>query len=239
MVFELVKDGLLEAANRLHMGRPYRELYREFVPEALFLENLRQKGTPLRACRAFSGHQNRYLMAPRIEGPTYTRKESLEKIADRYALAGKSVRFTLSNLLNDLEKAKILREWHDDGALDWEIVSIVANAAVNVRFPVGDDPTVDLALVDKYKTALGTPETESEALKSDQISDELLRFSRPSWYHAVLNGWRLQECPAAQETEALEAFLIQRYGLRTDDVEHDDIFGWNSANTAPGAVTPT
>jgi hypothetical protein len=69
-LFDLIKEGLLAAASRVHTGRPYRELYNEFAPAEHFDEPLRQASTPLEADRIFNGGQNPLLSAKAGSGPT-------------------------------------------------------------------------------------------------------------------------------------------------------------------------
>lgn len=222
----LVEVSLLDAAGRLHMGRPYRELYEEFVPIERFQQTLRQSATVPNADKPFKLRQHEYLAPPQVAGPTYSRQVALENIRVRYTRAGKCIKYTLRNLMDDPVHGAALRAWHATGMLDWEILSIVANAAVNARHPLSDDATMTPEIMDQFNRALDKTEQKKDALTAGEVSGELLLESKPIYHRALLNGWQLRLSPAAHEPAVLEQFLVERYGLRSDDVDHADYFRW-------------
>jgi hypothetical protein len=229
-LLDLIKEGLFAAASRVHIGRPYRELYNEFAPVELFDESLRRASTPLEADRIFNCRQAP-LLSPKVgPGPTYSEQEALVHIKSRYERCTKCIKFTVPALMADSGRRAFLCDWRKEGLRDWEILSIVANAAVNIRRPLPDTGDLSLEHVASLRGAFDVLEQVDSALQANLFTDDLLRLNRQAFQIAFLRSWRLDVPSAASDEEAVEAFLIARYGLRSDDVEHADVFIWPEGN---------
>lgn len=218
-----------EALNRVFIGRPYGELYREFVPPEAFRETKRSALPAFAPERSFASREHPLLVAPSSSGYGYKRKNALQAIRERYERGARSVQFTLPRLLSDKRIRTTLLRWHDEGLLDWEILCILSNAANNLRFPLADEYDLDGHLA-KFQAIYDLGETPGQALYPEGFSDAHLTINRHSFHGAVAAGLRLRPCG---DFEALETLLVSRYGLRTDDVDHDNVFGWNAPSVPP------
>lgn len=72
------------------------------------------------------------------------------------------------------------------------------------------------------------PAAPDAALAPTLFSDELLLASRHAYLVAYLRSWSLDVPSTSTDWKAIEAFLVERYWLRSDDVAHADLFGWSS-----------
>jgi hypothetical protein len=227
-LLETLKEPLLTAANRIHIGRPYRELYDEFFPDERFAKTERHASSPVRPDRPHRGWQHPLLAPKDGPGPTYDPSDALTYVRARYdrglRLAGLSVR----GLMADEDRRARLRGWHEEGLKDWEILSIVLNAAVNIRHPLADDAELSPEDLDRFRRAFESKEAETTAIAASAFADELLVTSRRLFEVAYLRAWGLDIPFPELDEKMIETFLVDRYGLRTDDVEHPDIFGWPS-----------
>ncbi|WP_231420773.1 hypothetical protein [Sphingomonas sp. Leaf205] len=222
-------DALMASFDRstfdpIFVGRPYAELHREFVPPDLFVEEVREAAPafePDRPFRSRAGDRIPWFDGP---GPTYDHAEALIDIACRYRRVEKSLSHTLQRLRADEPVRKRLQAFHDRGMKDWEILGILSNVALNHRLAghSGSDPDrfreMGLRLIDE-------PEHPDDALDPAVFSDDQLVLHAVTYLAAFLNGRGLR-APSSLVPEKLERFLVVRYRLREDDVEHADVFGW-------------
>ena len=131
----------------------------------------------------------------------------------------------------DGERRAFLCEWHNEGLRDWEILSIIANAAVNIRHPLPDaDDEISDEHVTRLRGAFDVVEEAGSALASNLFTDDLLHLNRQAFQVALLRSWRLDVPQPEIDEKAIECLLIERYGLRSDDVEHADVFNWQAGD---------
>ena len=72
-------------------------------------------------------------------------------------------------------------------------------------------------------------EAPEEALDPALFTDELLALNRHTFHGALAAGWELEGSPAVADKTAIEKFLKDRYALRSDDVQHENLFQWGPA----------
>lgn len=117
-----------------------------------------------------------------------------------------------------------LRALRAKGMKDWEILSILSNVAINHRLNEQGTLTPK-QLRDQGLRLIEQAEPADEALTPDLFSTEQLELHALTYLGAFLNGRQLR-APSCLKPESLERFLVVRYGLREDDVDHADVFGW-------------
>lgn len=228
-----VKDGMQVAAKRVFVGRPYAKLYREFVPSALFHADQRRSSPRFMVERAFNPQEHPALKWVDGPGPTYSPEVAEDSVRGRYERGSKCVGITVKQLMNAPETRRRLERLRAIGMKDWEILSIIANAAINIRMPIDGDEAPSPEHLKRFRAALETEEQPGMELSPELFTSELIEACRRSFQGAFLSAWGLTLVGAANDSLALETFLIRRYGLRSDDQAHPDIFGWSeSAPTA-------
>jgi len=216
---------LRNALGRVFLGRSYREVYCETMLRDLFQEEARNRLEPLAAERSFASREHPLLGASQDAGFGYDKESSLQSVRERYASASKCIRHTLRGLLALPDRRPLLGRWHSEGLLDWEILSILANAAATLRFPADESGSISEHF-DRVRRMFDQMEAPDEALDPVLFTDQLLALNRHGFHGALMGGWGLQGSFAANDGLAVERLLAARYGLRSDDVEHEDRFGW-------------
>jgi len=215
------------------VGRPYAELYREFVPAELFAEDVRTTAGAFEQDRDFRssvGERVPWFDGP---GPTYDQENAKLDVAHRYRRVQAWLEYTLQRLKADQGMMARLQRLHHKGMKDWEILGILSNIALNHRLADQGDlgpeqlRELGLQLIDK-------PEAPEDALAPGLFSDEQLELHAVPYLRAFLDGRQLR-APSCLNPVSLEKFLTVRYRLREDDVEHPDIFGWSNS---PGTGDP-
>jgi hypothetical protein len=215
-------QSLLDAS---FIGRPYADLFRHFTSPTIFAEEVRRSIDPLDAERDFSS--SRFAPVPWQEGPgpRFAAEQALEDAGNRYSQLLRSLRYTVPRLMSDDGSRALLEAMHARGMKDWEILSILGNIALNARLTgLDDDPE---AWQDRALEILGVLEEEVDALAPAALDAELLAVHETIYHAAFLASWGL-EPSQIPNAKALEHFLVVRYSLRSLDVDHPDIFGWNS-----------
>lgn len=215
----------------IFVGRPYAELYREFTPEEFFASDIRASAgslDPEREFRSTAGERVPWLTGP---GPTYDPDEAKLDIAHRYQQTQSALRFTLPRLLADFDVQAHLQAMHDRGMRDWEILSILSNIAINYRLSADDQGSVEEWRERGFKM-MNTPESKDEALSPSVFTQEQFGLCTEMYWAAFMNGRQLR-APGCFCADGAERFLIARYRLREDDVDHPDIFGWLGDGAAP------
>lgn len=210
----------------IFFGRPYAELYREFLPEELFAQDTRATAATFESDRSFVSTAGERVPWFDGLGPTYDQATALGDIGYRYECIGVSLEFTLKNIRADRQLMERLRSLHDEGMKDWEILGILSNIALNERLSFQTDLTQD-QMRKECKEVIETPETLEKALPSELFSAEQLDLHAQTYLIAFLDGRGLRE-PMCAKHEDIERFLIARYKLREDDVVHPDFFGWST-----------
>lgn len=223
VIIDLIDGSMLET---MFSGRPYAELYRDVVPEDFFAEQLRAAAGNFEPERSFQTGLNVSLAWFDRLAETYSETDAQTDIADRYDITQKSLQYTLPRLLKDEQVMARLQAMHDAGTKDWEILSILSNVAFNEKIDISEEPSRDelMALALKY---MQTPELEQDAVSPNVFSQAALEAHKRTYHAAILDGKKLK-APSCYFASGVERFLMARYRLREDDIEHDDIFGWPS-----------
>jgi hypothetical protein len=208
----------------IFVGRPYAELFREFVPEDLFAESFRQSVAPLDPERPFVSRAGRRVAWFDGPSPTFEFERALGDAQNRYDKVLPSLRYTISDIAHDTGIRPRLLEMHKRGMKDWEILSIISNIAMGIRLDAPEDLPLEelrrrgMALLDKV-------ESEADALPPTVFTDELLTAHAKVYLGAFFSSWQLH-WPPNVNYEGAEKFLISRFRLRDVDVPHKDVFGW-------------
>ncbi len=220
--------SVLEA---VFVGRPYAELFREFVPQDLFAEPFRLSVAPLDPERPFVSRAGRRVQWFDGQGPAFESERAFGDAQNRYDKVLPSLQYTISDIAHNPGVRPRLVEMHEWGMKDWEILSILSNIAMGVRLDAPEGLAFEelrsrgMALLDKV-------ETEADALAPAVFTDELLHAHAKVYLGAFLSSWQLHWPPSA-DYEGVERFLISRFRLRDIDVPHQDVFGWGQDDALP------
>lgn len=208
----------------MFVGRPYSELYREFLPSDIFDECTRLTASALDPDRSFecrAGNRVEWFEGP---GPNFDQARAEEDVRRRYDWARRALRFTLEEAMQDREFLKRLMSMHEEGKADWEILSVLNNIAVAARGFSPDKMTPEnreLAL-----RAMEFVEQPGDALPVETFSEQKIDAYSNVYIGAFAGSWELNWPDCATFAE-MEQFLKARYGLRTVDQPHDMKLDWD------------
>ena len=226
----ILRDRAPAVMTTMHAGRPYGELYCEFIPPELFPANERRSEASFMAERRFHPHEHPGLAWKGGPGPMYSAEISAESIRGRYRRGAKCVGITAKRLMNSTPTRRRLEHLHEAvGMKDWEILSVILNIALNIRMPIAD-PQLTPEHIDRFRALMDVTERDDSALAPELFTEELIKEGSHAFLGAFASGWGLG-LSGNVDMKALEEFLIRRYNLRTDDQEHPDMFGWSACKS--------
>ncbi|OAI83054.1 hypothetical protein RE411_23485 (plasmid) [Agrobacterium pusense] len=206
-------------------GRPYSELYREFLPPEIFDERVRVSASALDPDRPFecrAGDRVEWVGGP---GPTFNQARAEEDVRRRYDWAGRALRFTLEAAMQNSKFLKRLISMHEEGKTDWEILSVLNNVAVAARGFAPDQMTPEnreLAL-----RAMEFVEHPGDALPVGIFSEQKIDAYSKVYVGAFAASWQLN-WPECATYDQMERFLIARYALRSVDLPHEMRIDWEA-----------
>ncbi|MGF6852337.1 hypothetical protein [Paraburkholderia sp. CI3] len=217
------KNGL---AGKTFVVRPYHELLREFASkehEAIRRSCTRLDTPSLDTCL----HEANALAWRTGPGPGYSKKRSLKFIKNRYSRALIPVRLTLSRLRTSEEFKSFVVELRHQGYLDWHILLLICNAAINFRLPVPTGEGEDTLARNQEATMefMGNEETaEAIEIPESAIIGESLHMKLDFQLAIVAKTWGLQLKSRTPDFKALKRVMVERYAYFIDDVEHQPLF---------------
>lgn len=210
-------------AGELFVARPYAELYRDLVPEALFNEALRHDLAPIDDALVHDRPGHPALDAPTGPGPGYDREEALLSAQRRYDLFLPYLRYTLPRLLADEATRARIEALRAEGLPDWEILGVLANVAMNHRLGIEAMDEMPEDFLERAQAEMGRTESEDEALAPAVFTQDRMDAHRLTFMTANMAAWRLRPV-GHRDMDALRALMAARYGFRRDDVDHPPIF---------------
>lgn len=166
---ETYADGL---PNKVMLARPYRELFLECCARSEFNER-RAKPLGRAQSEGFALREAPELAWRAGPGPGYDRALSLANVVARYRRAQLPVEKTLLRLRRTERFAQWVGERRGEGMLDWQILTLIANAVASYRVPVlpGPDMQKELtalkAMMNRAEMDADPPYPEAELYRLD------------------------------------------------------------------------
>jgi hypothetical protein len=233
------RQGLKTAAEQAFNVRPYRELYREFTLREGFFDFARSSQDRFQSAMQFPRRVFKEIGWNSSIGPTYDQAKALAGIKARYQAWTPYVRLTIRNLMKEPSSRLILQRLRDRGMKDWHILSLVGNIALSARSPFDCSGGISASKLAAFNAAIAVVETDESALGPNILLPGILGMQEGIFISLLLNHWDLDVASNSVGNTVSEEFLIARYRIYYDDVEHEDIFGWNTpAVSAPLEAAP-
>jgi len=213
----MFRDGL---GHKVSVGRPYEEA-------AALLDDAHYE-----RCAAAARPASSATFRPAVKehlgpstrlGPGYDQASSLAAVTERYGVANETLRYTLPRLLADGNGRATIERLRNEGWLDWQILAILVNVAMNWRLHRDGILPHQAAPADVMRL-IREPETEeSEPIPLDWFSGEQLAMNIAMLPATVGQRWHLR--PRQQETQhdTVRDLVVRRYGFAVDDVPHLDL----------------
>lgn len=161
----------------------------------------------------------------------YSRERADEYLRNRYQRMTPFLRKVAPSLMADPRTAPLLLKLHDDGLLDWQVMAVVFNLALQhetgkTAGPYGmaenleEMKALHLAALDRLQ--------DGTAIDFDPLLINAESVDLQVWGNlmATLKTWKLELHRQTPNFGAVKRLLDARFGNATDDVPHEDVFGW-------------
>ncbi len=221
------KTGL---ATKAFSVRPARELFASIHSKDVFEDSKRSEMSPPEPPEWFKIEPAAELAWRETSGPGYSRKRAETFIRNRYKNAVRPIRLTLPRLTRDARIGSMLRNLHEEGLPDWQILNIIANMVTNfrVRNEIGSSNDVELMRETFAKWMFHDEQPADPAFSNDLFTEEEVKFAKNAAVTGTLHTWDLISNLRTPDFVAIRRFLDVRYRNSSDDVPHTSYFpNWN------------
>jgi len=182
--------------------------------------------SPLEPDREFNTVEHSELRWVDGPGPGYSREKAQEILINRYINLIRPIRRTLPRLLQREEFRVLVQKLREDGYLDWQILLMISNMAVDFRvntlIPRSASQEAHMALLGEL---ISREETANDIEVPHEIfTEEAFTIRKQIHLVAVARTWDLVLHRDTPDFDALARLLDVRYNNSTDDIDHDDFF---------------
>lgn len=222
-----LKNGIL---NKVFIAESYLNLYKFFINSETFEDIEKTLKTVPESGRSFkikSPEELKWFDGP---GPGYNEEEAIEHLKVRYEKSVIPIKQTLKRLSKDPEFISTVDRLRADGWLDWHILLVINNIAVNYRVEENMRKYPLPSSVDReswYQTEIELVIDEEENENSSIIpvskfnENELRLCLHGTMLDTIVRVYGLECRQMTPDINAIEHFLGARYNYWKDDIEHD------------------
>jgi hypothetical protein len=165
---------------------------------------------------------------PKVPGPGYTTRESLQMIRNRYTRTREILPFTLARLGQDPEFLRTYARLLAQGWKDWHVSLALVNARINYRLAKRAPSSDELKELMKRQPQHPSETASEDPLPREFLSIDYLTNMRRMGFVTGLKYWDLELHQQTPDFDAIERLLCERYGYGSDDVPHEPLFGENA-----------
>jgi hypothetical protein len=165
--------------------------------------------------------------------PGYSAANARIALKNRYSRTGIVAKAIIPQLMAHPVSRQALEEQHRLGLPDWQLINAVFNFAINISIEneLGGpllagtpDPSGVMQRALKRVEAGDIP-----AIDPARFDPDFLKFQLDVSAMATLKSWGLEHHRQTPDSAAIRQFLDVRYNNSSDDIPHEDHFGWSSA----------
>jgi hypothetical protein len=165
--------------------------------------------------------------------PGYSAERAEIALRNRYTRTAAVAKAIIPQLMANPEPRQALEEQHRLGLPDWQLINAIFNFTLNASMeeelggPLLAGTRDPSGVMQRAMVRLEAGEVPKiEASKFDAAS---LQFQIDLNVMATLKGWGLELHRQTPDSAAIRRFLDARYNSSTDDIPHEDYFGWQAA----------
>jgi hypothetical protein len=210
--------------HRLFSVRPARELMRFVFPSGLDFASLSSLVRPSFG-RDIAPIEVGELRWRTGLGPGYTKEKANKYLRNRYELSSQALRLSLPRIMRDDRCKKLIARMKDDGLLDWQILSIIANIVCRYQVEERSPGMPPQMLGKEMRERLYREERDDDPqFDLNHLTDELVKMQQQILSAAAFNTWDLESHRQTPDFTAMKRLLDERYRHSIDDLPHADPF---------------
>ncbi len=217
------KDDL---SNKVTFFQFYNVIYNAFISETEFASIERRTKEKPNLLLNFKIPETAELDYTNKIGPTYTKREALKAIKNRYEHSVIPIKFTLQKIKKEESLKLLVSKLRAKGWKDWHILMALANLVINYKMNKKHSIIQnEKEFLEKFKDSYFTEEKENETLiPFTEVNEEKLHSQLQLTMYSTVIGWGLEPHQKTPDWPAIENFLSSRYNYWTDDIDHQDPF---------------
>jgi len=225
-----LENGIL---NKVFIAESYLNLYRFFIDSETFEDTKKTLKTAPELERSFKIRAREELKWFDGPGPGYSEEEAVEHLQARYERSVIPIKQTLKRLSKDPEFISTVERLRADGWLDWHILLVINNIAVNYRVEQNMEeyplpPSVDKEIWYQNEIEMVMNEEEKEnstVIPVSKFNENELRLRlRVTMLDTIRRLYGLECRQMTPDIDAIEHFLGSRVNYWKDDIKHKKYF---------------
>ena len=162
--------------------------------------------------------------------PGYSTDRAEVALNNRYSRTATVAKAIIPQLMANPASRRALEEQHRLGVPDWQLINAIFNFTLNASMEeelggplLGGTPD-PRGVMQRAMTRIEAG--EMPRIDPAKFNADLLKFQMDLNVIATLKGWGLELHRQTPDSAAIRRFLDARYNSSTDDVPHEDYFGW-------------
>jgi hypothetical protein len=164
--------------------------------------------------------------------PGYSTKRAEIALRNRYTRTATVAKAIIPQLMANPASRQALGEQHRLGVPDWQLINAIFNFTLNASMEeelggplLGGTPDINGVM---QRAMIRLEAGEMPKIDVAKFDADLLKFQMDLNVTATLKGWGLELHRRTPDGPAIRRFLDARFNSSTDDIPHEDYFGWGS-----------
>lgn len=217
----LFKKGL---SSRIFVAQPYENLYSEFIREEDFNKFDRTLEENSFSDIVVELFEHEELKWNDDLGLTYSWEEAEQHLKNRYSNGSAQFQLAVELLKDSVNFKQIIEQLHEDGWLDWQIMSAITHVAMNYQSNLRAKYVTDRRELEKIWQEVFSGKVKWVTVPMEEFDKDKLLFCLRVSMLSTLKLLGLECHQLTPNLKAIDDFLRYRYNYWTDDVPHEDIF---------------
>lgn len=224
-----LKSGIL---SKVFIAESYLNLYNFFIDSDTFEDSERKLKVVPEFNRSFnikSYDELKWFDGP---GPRYNKENAEKNLEIRYKKSIPPIKYTIKRLSKNPEFVSTIQSLRADGWLDWHILLVINNIAVNYRidqnikeYTLTPSTDMDSLYQNEWEMVINEEEKKnSTVIPVSLFKEDELRLCLHGTMIHTLEIYGLECKQTIPDLKAIEHFLQERYNYWKDDIEHDKLF---------------
>jgi len=210
---------------KIEIVQPYEILFRQFVPKNKFESQKRSEFLKQSLLGDFVLKERGELSLKSGVSPKYSKDQALKDIKSRYSKSLSPIQHTFNKIKKEEWFKEMIKELKKEKWLDWHLLIAIMNLIVSYKaqniIGSNNDPN-ELKRV--FKELVKSPESEEASLPAEVLSIKQMRTQLNFMFSSFALSWGLEPHNEVPNIEGIKEFMVARFKLLEDDIEHSSIF---------------
>lgn len=206
--------------NLCFIGKLYEDFYQNFFIESKYHEFKREYFSTPFSSKPFESKSHALLEWCSDISRKFDEADISERIKLRYENSYNAIEITIKKLIVRNDFRQLVNQFRKEGYLDWQILTSVANAVINYKYPIiYPNETTNSTTPQKFMNLLITPESKKFIdIPMDLFTKENLDFSMKIMVGSFLASYQLENHSKTPSFSNIQEFLNERLKFNEIDI---------------------